>query len=407
MIDFNASSCFHLEEERYLKKFKRWIGYVFLGSAILLVLCVILLFTTSKGHQLRLIAAEVILSSQHRDLVKLTFLSEDEINTILKNIQNPTYLNSHSSNLSHTIIDSIDSGASYKSSSERLHDLYASMVSEREGLQEANNIALEKTKNTKLILRIDDIQERYSDHFFKGKLLTVSNPNNIRLALSEGEQVNAHYGEQIHVIAKREKAIAATNASGFSDPNGVGNGGTPLGIVMHEGNVTTASKGKNKKDYIAGLTNEGLLVTGYYSPSELTELSIQYAAGFKPQLISDGKKMIVEGNGGWGYGPRTAIGQKADGSILLIVVDGRQANSIGASMKDIQDILFDHGVVNAMAMDGGSSAIMHINGQNVTTPSSVNNVPRYIPNAWVVIPQKNQQVEIYENDVLSKSYTNK
>ena len=117
--------------------------------------------------------------------------------------------------------------------------------------------------------------------------------------------------------------------------------------------------------------------------------------------------MIKDGNGGWGYGPRTAIGQKADGSILLLVIDGRQTHSIGASMKEVQDLLYDRGAVNAMAMDGGSSAIMYFNGKNITTPSSANNIPRYIPNAWLVQPFANQEVEIYENDKLIKNYTAK
>ena len=34
--------------------------------------------------------------------------------------------------------------------------------------------------------------------------------------------------------------------------------------------------------------------------------------------------MITHGDGGWGVGPRTAIGQRKDGTVLFLVIDGRQ-----------------------------------------------------------------------------------
>lgn len=393
-----------------LKKLFTYIFFAFLGIAIL---GSIFLFTTQTGHKLRLVAAEVILSSQHRSWAKYTFLSQEELDTILKNINDPEYLNTHDTDLNESILDSIENGdASFKDSTEQLSALYEKMVNERKAketneeqtLPTSEPVTTTLTNESKLIVKVETVEGREADHYFKGKLMTVSNPKNVKLALSKGEQISQEYGEQIDVIAKRENAIAATNASGFVDVNGVGNGGTALGIVIEKGDIKNTPGGADLKDFVAGLTKDGLLVTGNYTANELASLGVQYAAGFKPQLIANGKKMITEGNGGWGYGPRTAIGQKADGSILLLVVDGRQTHSIGASMKEIQDILYDKGAVNALAMDGGSSAIMYFNGKNITTPSSVNNIPRYIPNAWVVQAVKGQEVEIYENDVLVKSY---
>lgn len=40
---------------------------------------------------------------------------------------------------------------------------------------------------------------------------------------------------------------------------------------------------------------------------------------FGPPLIVDGQKMITDGDGGWGIGPRTAIGQKKDGTVIFLV----------------------------------------------------------------------------------------
>lgn len=401
-----------------MKKFKRFSLYFFSFIFVLLIATTIFMFTSETGYKLRLVAAEVILSSQHRELAKFTFLPEDVLQKIQDSISNPDYLNSHDTSLSNKILDSIKDGDSTKNSTDKLKDLYVSMVDQRktkEQISKEDQAALDKIKREKelakmnegkLIIHVDNIKGSHSDHFYEGKIMSISNPSNVRLVSSKGQQVNSEYGEQINIIAKRENAIGAINASGFLDANGTGNGGTPIGIVIENGKITNTPGGKKAKAYVAGLTKKGLLITGYYNSNELVELDVEYAAGFKPQLIVNGEKMITDGNGGWGYGPRTAVGQKADGTILFLVIDGRQTHSIGASMKDVQDILFEKGAVNAMAMDGGSSAILHFNGNNVTSPSSVGGVPRYIPNAWVVSPTSKQQVEIYQNGSLLNKYTN-
>ena len=368
----------------------------FITLLILFIIGVVVLFTTSFGHRLRVVAAETILSSQHRSLAKYTFLSQQELDDILASINKPKYVNSHKNKeetakkeeIYTDISNLLTSNPSDEelSTSERLKRLKV-LMDNRDKLEELNQT---------LTVSIDNISETYNDHYFTGKLVTISNPHNVKLVASQGSQ-GANYGEQLQIMAKRNNAIAAINASGFVDPNGNGNGGTPIGIIIRDGQITSSSKGSNGKDYVAALTESGLLVTGFYTPNELIGLNTKYAAGFKPQLLVNGEKMIKSGNGGWGYGPRTALAQKKDGSIMFLVIDGRQKHSIGASMKDVQDLLFERGAHNAMAMDGGSSALMYFDGRYVTTPSSLNNVPRYIPNAWVVAPNKGQIVKVYNN----------
>lgn len=376
------------------------------------------LFGTSNGHQLRIVGAEVILSSQHRELVKFMFLSENEEKTILKSIQNPEVENlDKESTLSSKIMAALKN-TSEKSSTQELLDIYERRNAER-GIEEAleNNdeekaeeikkkyeMKVASNRNSKLKVEVEDIDKTHSDHYYKGKIATISNPFNVSIELSKGREAGSGYGEKVSYIAKKNEAILATNASGFVDVGGNGTGNVPIGILISDGKPISDPGGSFAKDYFAGLTNEGLLVTGYYSTDELLAMNVVDGAGFKPQLISNGKKMITEGNGGWGYGPRTAIGQKEDGSIVIIVIDGRQKHSLGASMKDVQDIMYDAGVVNALAMDGGSSAIMYFGGENVTTPSSLNNVPRRVPSAWIVKANEGQQVEIYENGKMIDSY---
>ena len=101
-------------------------------------------------------------------------------------------------------------------------------------------------------------------------------------------------------------------------------------------------------------------------------------------MIVNGQNRIKEGNGGYGLHPRTAIGQTLDGSILMLVIEGRQLHSIGATMKDCQDILSSYGAVNAAALDGGSSSIMYFDGKIQTKPSNGTTYGRYLPSAFIV-----------------------
>ncbi|GAB6441507.1 MULTISPECIES: phosphodiester glycosidase family protein [Bacillus cereus group] len=314
----------------------------------------IALFFTAIGHEVRVTIAEMILSSQHRDLAKYTFLPQEELDKILKGIQNPNYENSTA---------------------------------------EGKNRRHYKGKdfeNKDLVVKLEHIKKEYSPtSYYEGVILEVSNPLNVKLASSSLEK----HGEQIFEIAERENALAAINASGFVDQNGHGNGGSLTGIAIEDGEIK--NKYPDEKGFVAGITRRGEMVTGKYSGNELLDLGVKHAAGFKPQLIVNGKKM-VEGDGGWGLGPRTAIGQKADGTIIMVVIDGRQpSRSIGASIKEVQDILYERGAINAMCMDGGSSSSMYFNGDNITIPSSKNNIPRYLPNIWAVVPKEGQKIKVY------------
>ena len=68
--------------------------------------------------------------------------------------------------------------------------------------------------------------------------------------------------------------------------------------------------------------------------------------------------------------PRTAVGIKADGTVVLVVVDGRQPGySSGMTGKQLGEFLADYGVVNAAMLDGGASSEMIFNGVMVSRPS--------------------------------------
>lgn len=355
----NHYSTVHFTERGVLmmrKYFIRFLKAISLLTIFLLIGAAIILFGTSYGHNLRVIAAESILTSQHPQYAKFTLLSDKELNDISQSITNPKWKNS---------------------------EFLTSKLSKKE---------LERQKDLPLDVSIETIKKKYNDHFFEGKLMTISNPFNVKLVTQQGSE-GKDVGEKIYVMAKRNHAVAAVNASGFWDETGHGGGKTGIGIVIENGKVINTPKDINTPTLISGLTKYGQMVSGEFSASQLLNKNVVSAAGFMPQLIVNGEKMITN-DGGWGYGPRSIMAQKKDGSIMFFVIDGRQPHSIGASLRDCQDILYEKGAVNAMAMDGGSSATLYAMGDILNIPSTLSHKSRYLPNAWVVTANPKQQVHV-------------
>jgi len=215
---------------------------------------------------------------------------------------------------------------------------------------------------------------------FKGFLLEVPDPRRIKVAVAHDIQEK---GDTVSTMALNNNAIAAINAGGFQDPLGTGTGRLPYGVIIHEGKFIVGEDIPDRIPLI-GLTKAGVLIAGNYTVSEIKKMEIAEGVTFGPPLIINGKKLITEGDGGWGIAPRTAIGQRRDGTILLLVIDGRQpAYSIGATLLDVQNILYEQGAYVAANLDGGSSTTMFYNGRVVNRPCDMLG-ERMIPTALVV-----------------------
>jgi exopolysaccharide biosynthesis protein len=116
------------------------------------------------------------------------------------------------------------------------------------------------------------------------------------------------------------------------------------------------------------ITKEGVLLVGPHSINEMKKLGVTEAISFGPAIIVNGETTIKSGDGGWGIAPRTAIGQREDGTILMLVIDGRQADSLGATLKDVQNIMVKYEAYNATNLDGGSSSTMYYDDEIVNNP---------------------------------------
>lgn len=220
---------------------------------------------------------------------------------------------------------------------------------------------------------------------FEGKLMVVYDP--LRIAVGYSSQIPKS-GETTSIIAKKNGAVAAINAGGFSDKGWTGTGGAPMGFIIHEGKVAfnTVKSEKVRQDTVA-FTKDGMLIVGKHTVSQLKKLGVTEGVSFGPPLIVNGKPTITKGDGGWGIAPRTAIGQKETGEVLLLVIDGRSLDSFGATLKDVQDILLNYGAVNAANLDGGSSTTMYFNGSVINKPSDKLG-ERTVPSAFIVVPGK-------------------
>lgn len=224
-------------------------------------------------------------------------------------------------------------------------------------------------------ITIEDIQGAN----FRGKVMLIKDPKRIKLAVTKEIGVT---GERVTDLVKDMGAIAGINAGGFYDPNGKGNGAFPDGLTVHDGVLVHNNVG-NQAVNIVGFDDQGTLVIGNMTANQLQEKHIREAVSFEPNLIVNGKPAIT-GDGGWGIAPRTGIGQMADGTVIFVVIDGRQPTwSIGATLRDLMNVFEDYNAVNAVNLDGGSSSELVYNGKVVNKLWDIFG-ERYIPTAFVV-----------------------
>lgn len=203
---------------------------------------------------------------------------------------------------------------------------------------------------------------------YNGKMLVVKDPKRVIVGTP------AAYGEgcsglSLSKMIEKYDAVGGTNAGGFIDPNGTGTGGLPEGIVIAEGELLWGSTSASYS--LAGLDADGILHVGKMSGATALSLGLQYAVSYGPALIINGEPCNSSRSLGGGINPRTAIGQREDGAILLLVVNGRQISSLGATLDDLIEIMLSYGAVNASNLDGGSSSLMKMGDEYLNTSSYI------------------------------------
>ena len=224
------------------------------------------------------------------------------------------------------------------------------------------------------------IVEAVKGEGYSGYMMVVLDPS--RVIVGSVPESYGGRGYTVEEMVKKFDAVAGTNAGGFYDPDGKGNGSIPDTMVVYDGKVYYAGNGI-RRGFVGMDSNHILHVATRITEAEIKEKDIRYGVCFGPVLISNGEPCDVETSG---VNPRTAIGQRSDGAILMLVIDGRQVISMGATMQDLVDIMLDYGAVNACNLDGGSSTLMWYQGGYVNNCASVIGI-RPVPTAILVLKE--------------------
>ena len=168
-------------------------------------------------------------------------------------------------------------------------------------------------------------------------------------------------GDVVKKFCDRYGAIGGVNGGEFVDMGSYSYTACPVGGVISQGQPVYENNNIGKWNLVCLTNDNKLILLKGYSVAQALELNVRDAVHVKhetgPFLIIDGEPLEVPSVDVYGGGknPRTAIGQRSDGAILMCVIDGRQASSLGATFKEMIDIMQDYGAVNAACLDGGTS----------------------------------------------------
>ncbi|WP_318362439.1 phosphodiester glycosidase family protein [uncultured Agathobaculum sp.] len=211
---------------------------------------------------------------------------------------------------------------------------------------------------------------------YAGKLALCKKPERIFVGTSEGL---GDYGSFVSDMVRENDAILGINASGFADFDGNGTGGIAYGFLKSRGEKIQDAVGNGWK--IIGFDEDDHLQVGAFNDTS----ALRDAVEFHPALIINGENLVA-GTGLNEQQPRTAIGQAQDGTVIMLVVDGRQFHSFGVSIERCGEIMEKYGAYQASMLDGGSSSVMVYRGREITSPTTLsqNEEGRYLPDAFLV-----------------------
>ena len=198
---------------------------------------------------------------------------------------------------------------------------------------------------------------------FTGYVLRIKDPSRMFVGTSSDFKQGL-VGMNIFDMAAKENAIAVINAGEFADPGGSGTGNNPMGVTFSKGNCVWNDS--LKRTFIGFDINNKLIVTEPMTKAQATELGIRDGVSFQNGNVlitnEDGNITFHYADNNTGTAQRTAIGQAADGTVILLVTDGRSASSLGATRNDVINVMYDYGAVTAGMLDGGSSSLMYYDG---------------------------------------------
>ena len=300
---------------------------IIISSIYILCACTCLFLLYGPYNKFRTWLISTSMQTMNHQYICKWFYSDDEINKVLKN----------------NYILEVD------------EDTDASLIDLKEDVKYDNEYEKQ-------------ILKRKKDAKYKIIKLTVNDQNAWLVAVYDPSMVKAaasklvgKKGQYVTKMASDNKALLAINGGGFDNAPGDTTGGWPTGVTIVNKKVISDNNyfADVQSGGLIGMTDDNKLVLiKNATAKKALEAGVRDGVSWGPFLIVNGKKSFIKGNGGWGYAARTAIGQRADGIILILVVDSNASRTKGASMVDLTEIMSNYGAVNASNLDGGTSSVL-------------------------------------------------
>jgi exopolysaccharide biosynthesis protein len=200
---------------------------------------------------------------------------------------------------------------------------------------------------------------------YSGYLAAIYDPSKVKTLVTAKMGTSGQY---LTTMAHNNNAVVAINGGGFDDPNYSSNAANPLGVTYSNGKLLTSYYYAGTGGIIGFDNNDKLVLSSKCTADNAKSLGIRDCVTCGPFLIVNGKASTVVGNGGWGTAPRSAIGQRQDGIVLFLAIDGRTVTRPGADMDDLIEIMQRYGAYNAANLDGGTSTAMVVKNKLINDP---------------------------------------
>ena len=322
-----------IKKKKTLKQKLLLILKIFVTLILLGIVFIILFFKTSLFQKYKEIWVETAMSTMNHQYLATWFLSNEEIQQILDSLK---VENNEDSNSNDIVI----------------------------------TIPIENEKKEITV-------EKITGKNYVGHVMIIPDASKVELV----DTRKSNRGTQLSEIVKNNDAIAGINAGGFVDIEGKGQGHQLCRATIVNKKLLYGNK--NSKCSLIGLSKDKKLILGTYTYQQAMNAGIESAVEFGPYLIVNGNNQITKASSG-GIHPRTAIGQRKDGTFIFVVIDGRRPGySLGTNLLELQNIFNKYEAYNAANLDGGSSSTMCYDGKVINRTSTPIG-ERYLPNAFIV-----------------------
>lgn len=220
---------------------------------------------------------------------------------------------------------------------------------------------------------------------FSGYLIAVYEPSRMHVVVTSKMGVD---GEYVDKMVEDNNALLGINAGGFADPDFNGDGDTPAGLTISKNKMVISTKYNNSRGGVVGFDANDKLILEDLDSNSVVSKGIRDCISFAPYLIVNGQAKTMTGSGAFGPTGRTArsaIGQREDGIVLLLCVDGDRTKGEGATLPEVIEIMQKYGAVNASDLDGGTSCQLVVGTKRINDPTSLNGEHRSRPVATAFI----------------------